>query len=389
MNQREVSTSQSAEAFEKLFQFATVGIVVINTRGSIELINMYAENLFGYSLGELVGQPLELLLPKSLKMRHVSLRDGFMKEPKTRTMGKGMTLFACRKDGTEFPVEISLSHYIMHEELKAVAFISDITERRMVEQKLESLTVELEEKVKLRTLELEAALEVANELNEMKSTFISMASHEFRTPLTTLLSSVNLIEIYIIFGRIEETPKHFERIKDSINRLTYILNDFLSVDKVKEGIAKPTNRLFNLKEFIERIIDEVSELRRDCHEIVYIHQGDLEILLDEEMLHNILLNLVSNAIKYSDSTVEIKSLADDKEIMISVKDKGIGISQEDQKHIFEKFYRAESVNVIQGTGIGLNIVQRYIELLEGTIDIQSKIGEGSVFKVIFKKKAIK
>ena len=383
----EGTASSNSNAFEKLFQFATVGIIVINKGGQIERINRHAEKLFGYGDNELIDESLEQLLPETLKRKHVHLRDGFMKEPKTRAMGKGLTLFGCRKDGTEFPVEISLSHYISGDQMKAVAFISDITHRRITEEKLENLTRELEEKVRVRTMELEEALKDANELNEMKSTFISMASHEFRTPLTVLLSNLSMIERYIDLDRVDETPKHFERIKGAIDRLTYILNDFLSIDKVEVGIMKPRIRSFNFKGFTERIIEELDGMLKEGQEIRYTHEGACELQMDEEMLHNIFHNLLSNAIKYSDKQIDVTTHISDSQIKITVVDQGIGISEEDQKHIFTKFYRAGNVNIIQGTGLGLNIVQRYVELLEGVLVLESTLNVGTSVTVTFDKQS--
>lgn len=242
---------------------------------------------------------------------------------------------------------------------------------------------ELEKKVKERTYELTQALEKEKELNELKSRFVTTASHEFRTPLTTVLTSIYLLEQYHGDKFEEEKKKHFERIKSSIQILKEILNDFLSLEKLEQKKVNVKEESFNLEEEINTILKGIDGVLKSNQKLKYVHVGTKVVTQDKNIVRNILLNLVSNASKFSPDGKEIEITTDvgDKKITLSVKDAGIGIPPEEQKNIFEKFYRAKNAGTIQGTGLGLNIVKRYAELLGGTIHFTSKMNEGSTFTV--------
>lgn len=369
--------------FKELFQFATVGILVVNRSGEIELINPHAEALFGYEEGELYKKRLEVLIPSASRDRHKGLREGYMADPRNRPMGKGLTLHAVRKDGTEFPVEISLSHYLIEEDMIAVAFISDITVRAQVEEELRQLNIQLEEKVLQRTEELEIALEQATEINEMKSAFIAMASHEFRTPLTAIMTSTSLIEKLVEKDMLDRLPKHFERIKDSIDRITRILDDFLFIEQADEGKMVVQRKEFDLVELVNSCIDELYFVKKDGQEIHYEHLGTGQIRMDKSMLHNVIVNLISNALKYSEKPVQVISQINGTVLKIRVTDEGRGIPESEQKNVFEKFFRASNIDNTKGTGLGLNIVRKYVELMNGNINLQSKENEGTSVEIDF------
>ncbi len=262
-----------------MFENATEGIILTNGKGQIILANPAAEKMFGYTAKELENLPVEVLIPGNFRTGHKSLREGFHKHPSNRSMGAGRDLFALKKNGEQFPVEISLSHYKKNNELFVIAFIVDITLRKEVEQnlvkkqtELESVTfqirklnTELERKVDERThilkealekleesqTELHEALDKEKQLNEIKSRFVSMASHEFRTPLSAVLSSATLISKYTKGEEQEKRDKHITRIKDSVKHLNDILEDFLSLGRLDEGrvIADPGE--FNIKGLID------------------------------------------------------------------------------------------------------------------------------------------
>src|SRR6266498_3572475 len=259
--------------FEALFDYATIGIIVTDNQGKIVNFNKYAETQFGYSKEEVTGKTVEVLVPSQFHLLHINYRKGFYKNPEPRKMGEGRDLFALKKDGTQFPVEISLSYYEIDGKTFVIAFVINITVRKkneivVIEQKQElekitkqitQLNVQLEQKVQDRTKmlretlaelekskeELSEALEKEKELGELKSRFVSMASHEFRTPLATILSSLSLATKYGEQNEKEKQGKHITKIKSSINNLTDILNDFLSVSKLEEGKLSNTPEKFN------------------------------------------------------------------------------------------------------------------------------------------------
>lgn len=381
MHNGEIMTLESEAGFKALFEYATIGILVINRDGIIELSNPCVEKLFGYDKGELIGEKVEVLIPNSFRASHKSHRESYFDKPKGRPMGYGLDLFAIRKDGKEFPVEISLGYYNLNETNFAVAFITDITERKLHRENLET-------QVKERTLELTQMLGREQELNEIKSRFVSMASHEFRTPLSAILSSVSLIESYIKSNDEEKRQKHIERIKSSVKNLTDILNNFLSLDKLNQGKMEMSKEYFDLKEFSIDMIEEVKGMMRPGQEINCSHKGPGETFQDRKILRNVMLNLLSNAIKYSgeDTQIEVSCEVSQKWVVIKVKDHGIGIPVEDQKNLFEKFFRAGNVVNLQGTGLGLNIVKKYVDLMNGQISFSSELGKGTEFTLKYPNK---
>jgi PAS domain S-box-containing protein len=376
----------SKEEFVALFDQAALGIVTVNPTGEIVRANDFALHQFGYGKDELLGCKIEKLIPVRYRERHEQHRNNYQdSNPHQRPMGVGMDLWALRKDGSEFPVEVSLSNYTTTEGIFSIAFISDITVRKTSEQALLKLNDELEKKVDARTQSLREALEREKELGELKSRFVSMASHEFRTPLSTILSSAYLISKY---QNTEEQPKrdrHIQRIVSSVNMLTDILNDFLSVGKIEEGRVQVRIVAIELDEWMAEVISELQQILKNGQQIAYQHSGDNEVRLDPSLLKHIVQNLVSNAIKFSpeNATITITTQLKNNTFSLSVTDKGIGISEEDQKHLFERFFRGANAINIQGTGLGLHIVCKYAELMGANVSCKSVLDEGTTFTVTF------
>ena len=395
-----------------LFEHATEGIVLTDSKGLIVLINPAAASLFHYEIEELLGKPIETLIPGRFHHAHLGYRESFYKHPSNRTMGHGRDLFAKTKDGGEFPVEVSLSFYNQDNKSYVIAFVVDITARKKSElelvnqkQQLEKITeamkklnAELETKVEQRTLilrealqelersqsELNEALNKEKELSEIKSRFVSMASHEFRTPLSTVLSSAALISKYKFSEDQEKRDKHINRIKESVKHLNVLLEDFLSLGKLEEGRVSAIPAPFNVKEFMDEVVDEMRFTLKENQTIQAIHEGEIVFLSDKRLLKNILINLLSNAIKFSpeDSTIWLKIRNHANQLRLTVRDEGLGISEDDQQHLFSSFFRGKNVVNIEGTGLGLHIVKRYTELLQGNIQLESKINEGTIITVI-------
>ncbi len=395
-----------------LFENATEGIILTNGKGVIVVANPAAESMFGYNKNELIDQPIEILIPEKFKPTHHQHREGFYKKPSNRTMGHGRDLYGRKKDKGELPVEISLSHYTRDGETFVIAFIVDITERKQIEgrmlqqkaelekitEKIRQLNAELEIKVEERTLilkealqkleqsqeELSGALDKERQLNEIKSRFVSMASHEFRTPLTTVLSSASLISKYTSGDEQEKRDKHIQRIKNSVNNLNDILEDFLSLGKLNEGKLEAITEKVNLKELIADTVDEMKAIVKKDQYFELECNGNCDGFTDKKLFRNIMINLVSNAVKFSDEGAKIIIRGNVKDGMasISVIDLGIGISDNDKEHLFSSFFRAANATNIQGTGLGLHIVKRYVDLLGGKVSVESELNKGTTVNFI-------
>ncbi len=410
----------SSDAFREIFQTSAEGIIMVDKTGKILLANPVSEKMFGYPPQSLVGRFLEELLPERFRRKHMEFRHHFNATPEPRRMGIGRDLRALRLDGTEFPVEISLSFTNINKEMLSMAFITDISLRKTAEDSLKrseeqliEYAAELEKKVKSRTEalnlsvekleelnqdlqkqirvrekaeeEVRKSLEKERELNELKSKFVSIASHEFRTPLSTILSSTSLIQQYQQRGELDKTNKHIARIKSSVQHLTAILNDFLSLGKLEEGRIEVVWELISLHVFFDEIKEEIQPIMKEAQQmIVEFSHPEFYFKTDPHILRCVLFNLLSNASKYSDTGKTIKLIAtftQDK-MTIIVQDEGMGIPKTDIKHIFDRFFRASNAPNIQGTGLGLNIVKRYIELLKGEITFSTEEGKGSSFIII-------
>lgn len=617
--------------YKILFESAGEGLLVANKAGEILMANCRLCEMFGYADGDLIGKEIDTLVPDNLKHKHVDHRNSYHKMPKKRSMGAGFDLQGKRKDGSTFPVEISLNYFKKEKDMLVMAILTDITERKKAEQKLAQtlrefkdykialdeaaivaitdqkgiiihandnfckiskysrkeligkdhrivnsgyhskefiqdlwvtiangkiwkgelknkakdgtvywvdttiipflnekgkpyqyvairaditerklmnekvlqLNNELEKRVEERTealtesqklynaiarnypngtisvfdeklhyvfvegkelykigvtsknligtkyidrlpkdisatvekqlldvlkgksatlefeyrtnfyvlnavpltdakgkisqilvveqniteqknaeKEIRRALQKEKELNELKSRFVSMASHEFRTPLSTILSSVSLAEKYITPETADKRDKHFNRIKSSVRNLTSILNDFLSLDKLEAGKVDNNPVEFNLKEFAEELTEEMQAVSKSGQKVEYKHSGkQTTVVVDRNILKNILNNLLSNAIKYSPENAEVKfcTVIEKSKLTITVADKGIGIPEEEKQHLFERFFRAKNALNIGGTGLGLNIVKKYTELLNGEINFESEPDKGTVF----------
>ncbi|MBT1695868.1 PAS domain-containing sensor histidine kinase [Fulvivirgaceae bacterium PWU4] len=403
----------SNETFQQIFQSSVEAIMLVDQQGRILLANPVTERMFGYEKGAMIGLLVEDLLPEQMRAKHVGYRKNFTDHPEPRPMGMGRDLIAKRKDGSQFPVAVSLSYTNVDGQILVMAFISDITERKKAEEALkrseEQLLVyasELEKKVQSRTEDLAStitalekevqvrkkaeeearkALDRERELNELKSKFVSIASHEFRTPLSTVMSSASLISQYTEKGEPDKVNKHVLRIKSSVNHLTSILNDLLSLGKLEEGKVDVNKESIQLSEFLKEVKEEItSTLKAGQRLEVRIGNAVEYLSSDARILRNILFNLISNASKYSDENkaIHIECFMDGGNVAFAVRDEGIGIPAEDQKHMFDRFFRASNAGNVQGTGLGLNIVKRYVDLLNGTISFSSVHGKGSIFTVI-------
>ncbi|HVT86633.1 MAG TPA: PAS domain-containing sensor histidine kinase [Chitinophagaceae bacterium] len=403
MQHTPISKSQPTkknQLVQAIFKDASIGIIVLNTKGIIQLANPYALKLFGYTEKELTGEKTEILAPPRLRKQHIQRRNKYILDPESLISEHRKTgLLGFRKNGTEFPIEVSHGHYEDNGELYIINYVSDITLRKEEEEEIKQLNETLEEKVTERTHalsdtlkkleasrgDLQRSLDKEKGLNELKSRFVTMASHEFRTPLSTILSSAYLLEKYCNTEDQPRRKKHIERIISSVNTLTDILNDFLSVGKIEEGKIAVKMYNFDITSHINGILGEMKHLQKKGQHIAYKHTGIKTVRLDAGILKHIVMNLLSNAIKFSpeDTLISISTIRKGKYLILSVKDQGVGIPKEDQQHLFERFHRGSNVTNIQGTGLGLHIVAKYAELLNGKISCSSELEKGTEFRIQF------
>ena len=405
---------QEQEKFKAIFQNASLGILVVNELGNITLANDYLISEFGYdNPDELIGKKMEILIPRRYRDEHVNERNHFMDHPANRPMGVGRDLYGVTKDGTEIPVEVSLSNYTDDKGSFSIAFIINITARikaqsilrhqrlqlAAMNKEMETLNEELEKKVAARTAilqetlekleaskeEVSKALSKEKDLGDMKSAFVSMASHEFRTPLSTILSSASLLAKYKMTSEQEKRDKHIQRIKSSVLNLNNILNEFLSLGKIEDGKVIKHESNFAINELITQQVNEMTEFFKQGQEVKYSHSGNEMVFLDEVLFKNILINLLSNAAKFSEEnkTIFVATEVKDHHLKFSVKDQGMGISKKDQLNLFQIFYRATNATNIPGTGLGLHIVAKYVEMMNGKMELKSELNKGTEINIIF------
>ena len=405
MNLDKIKELESKNIFRILFESAGEGLVLVDKSGAILLVNPRLLEMFEYREKDLIGTQIEQLIPHEYHHRHKEYRKEYMDSPKKRSMGHGMNLWGQKKGGEKFPVEVSLNYFKAEGEILVMALVTDITQRKQFEDKLQNLNTELEKRVSERTeelagaiLELEytnrslekaeedvrKALQTEKDLSELKSRFLSTASHEFRTPLATILSSVTLISRYQEADEKDKRIKHIDRIKSAVYNLREILNEFLSLEKLNAGKILNNPIEFSITTFMQEMVEEMQQNAKRGQKIHYEHRGSEKmVVLDPNLLKNIMNNLFSNAIKFTneDKNIYLTTHKDSRHLYIELKDEGIGISEEDQVHLFGHFFRAKNAINIQGTGLGLNIVQKYVELMRGEITFTSTLGEGSTFKI--------
>ena len=398
--------------FNVLFEAASEGIIVVDLKQHIVSANLAAHEMFGYEKGELKSKPLNILIPPKYKPAHPKHFEGFLKDSEKRQMGHGRDLYGIKKNGEEFPVEAGLNPFEIDGEKFVMSLVIDISVRKEAQRQIKELNNELEGKIKVRTKELEesvdklqnanqtleleikrrqeaenrikAALQKEKELNELKTKFLSLVSHEFKTPLSGILTSVVLAGKYKLEEQQDKREKHFNTIKSKVHYLDNILNDFLSIERLESGKVNYKFSTFSLSKLINEVVYNANVTLKSGQEIKYPENIDHIVLhQDEKILELVLSNLLSNAIKYSpeNSLIDFQAEQRKKNIIFTVTDQGMGIPEKDQKHIFERYFRAENALLNQGTGIGLNIVKVHLENLGGRISFSSKEGAGTKFIV--------
>ncbi|HET8839614.1 MAG TPA: PAS domain-containing sensor histidine kinase [Flavobacteriaceae bacterium] len=398
--------------FNVLFEAASEGIIVVDENQTMIATNHATAKMFGYESGELTGKPLNILIPAYYQSAHVREVTNFLKEGEKRRMGHGRDIYGVKKNGAEFPVEAGLNPFVWEGKKYVMSLIVDVSVRKETQQQIEKLNNSLEEKIKSRTVELEESVEKLQkvnvdlekevkrrktaedkmkdalrrekELSDLKTKFLSMVSHEFKTPLSGILTSTMLAEKYKLEEQQEKREKHYNIIKSKVHYLDNILNDFLSIERLESGKVNYKFTTFSLSKLVNEVVYNANITLKNGQDIIYPKEiEDINLYQDEKIVELVLSNLLNNAIKYSPESTLIDFEIDfrGKNIVFTVKDQGIGIPEKDQKHIFERYFRAENALLNQGTGIGLNIAKVHLANLGGRIHFESKEGEGTTFVV--------
>ena len=413
------SLAEAALQLQAIIDTAIDGIITIDEHGIIDMINPAGARLFGYEPPELVGKSINMLMPEPYNEQHDEYIDRYLKTGEAQIIGIGREALGKKKDGTLFSIRLAVSEVRLSNRRMFIGIVHDLTEVKEANKRFRELNEELENKVKARTEELarvvnqllntnkqlkheirereaaeralkkqekkiRKALEREKELSELKSRFVSMASHEFRTPLSTISSSASLIARYTDGEQQDKRLKHVHRIKSAVDNLTNILNDFLSLSRLEEGKIEPDPTEFSMVDLCHDVEGDVHGMLKSGQQLLVEKEGDIPpVFLDRHLLKNTLLNLLSNAIKYSEEgkRIWLKIGLEDERLRIVVRDEGIGIPKSDQQHLFMRFFRAKNALNIQGTGLGLNIVLRYLEILGGHIHFESEEGKGTTFVV--------
>jgi PAS domain S-box-containing protein len=378
------SSAQTERRFRELLEAAPDAIIEIDREGRIVLLNVVTEKLFGYSREDLLGKPVEILIPEELRATHTRHRSTYWTHPSTRPMGSGLKLYGQRNDGSKFPVDISLSPVKSDNGFRVTAIIRDITEREQIEDRLrliqEQYTRELADKnreLELRNREIERA-------NRLKSEFLASMSHELRTPLHTIIGFSELLGEEIE-GTLNDKQKRFiGHIHNDSMHLLELINDILDLSKIEAGRLELRYEPFDVAQAIEEVLSSVRP-RGAAKSLRMAVRCSITTALEADRVRfkQVLYNLLSNAVKFTPEGGEINVAVSAAEgfVHVSVTDTGIGIPREEHESVFDKFHQvgATTRGVREGTGLGLAITRHLVEQHGGRIWVESEPGKGSRF----------
>jgi PAS domain S-box-containing protein len=392
------------------FDSTLEGVILVDDSAKIIMANRAIETCLGYAIEEIIGKDVNIFLPKSLHQIHNKHISSYFKDPNYLSFNNAREINGLHKNGSAVALELRLNQFEFEGKKYAKAYISDISIRKEKEKHTQIEKMKLEEKVKDNTKELQKvvkqlrqtnhdleieiqkkviakdkarkALIAEREVSQLKTKFLSLASHEFRTPLSGILTSTALIDKYIPKENANIT-KHINVIKTMVNHLSNILDDFMSLERIETGDIHYKFSSFGFNELMKEIVVETKTLLKSGQTINYTPCKICpEIFQDKKIIRIILSNVLYNAIKYSPENSPIDIKVSDKDFLkITISDKGIGIPEAEQINIFKRFFRASNASHFQGTGIGLNIVKANIEGLGGTIHFKSEENKGSTFTI--------
>jgi PAS domain S-box-containing protein len=366
----EFSLSDIAGSRFPLLEHAPDATVIVDNAGHIRLINAQTENLFGYYREELLGEPIEKLIPKRFRGQHVRDRSEYTQDPRVRPMGIGLELFGLRKDGSEFPVEISLSPVTLREGTFIAAAVRDVTQRKAFEAQLKELNAQLES------------------ASRAKDRFLASMSHELRTPLNAIIGFTGTLVMGLPGPLNEEQLRQLQIVQSSARHLLSLINDVLDLAKIESGKVELSSEQISLRETIDGVVASFAALAAE-KELTFsarVVVDDDVVVSDRRALRQILINLTSNALKYTDRgsvciSVEATQLRNRPAVAITVADTGIGIKAEDIERSFLAFEQLDSLNTrrYEGTGLGLYVSRNLSALLGGELTVSSEYGVGSRF----------
>ena len=350
-----------------LLEYAPDATVIVDANGIISVVNAQAERLFGYYREELIGEPVEMLVPVRSRTPHVKERKTYTADPHVRPMGAGLELFGLRKDGSEFPVEISLSPVVTREGKFVATAIRDVTERKAFEQRLQELNAELER------------------ASRAKDHFLASMSHELRTPLNAILGFTGTLLMKLPGPLNAEQERQLQIVRSSARHLLSLINDILDLAKIESGNRELTLQTVDIAEVVSEVSDSLAALAADKGLSLSSNvERDLAVVTDRRALHQILLNLMNNAVKYTESghvRVAARASGDHTSVAIDVSDTGIGIKTDDIARLFKAFEQLDtaSTRTFEGTGLGLYLSRALASLIGGDVSVASEYGVGSTF----------
>jgi PAS domain S-box-containing protein len=359
--------------FRSLLEAAPDAMVIVDGAGTIVLVNTQAERLFGYERREMLGQPVEMLVPSSARQSHHVLRDGYLAEPHVRPMGADLALRARRKDGTEMPVEISLSPLETAEGCLVTAAIRDVTDRRQVERALSE-----------KNIELEAA-------NRTKDRFLATISHELRTPLNAVIGFTGTLLMKLPGPLTADQESQLRTVQSSAQQLLALINDLLNLAKIESGKVELRSEHVSCRAVVSEVVAALrpTAVAKGLTFDLRMPDDAVMVRTDRRAVQQILLNLAGNAVKFTDRggvRLDLTTEANDGEraVRLCVSDTGVGIRDEDKPKLYGAFQQFDTgaLRRHEGSGLGLHLSQRLATLLGARIECDSEYGHGSRFTLV-------